>query len=112
AALADVEATTRLPAMRAHREVLRAALAWFDGERASAERRLTSAESLARTFGLPWVSFAAARVRAHMLREQGNLDAALDQARVAALHAKQYGMKAQLQLISEELGVQSEGATL
>jgi len=112
AALADVEATTRLPAMRGHTEVLCAALAWFEGERAKAERRLASAESLARAHGLPWVSFAAARLRAHMLREQGKLDAALDQARVAALHAKQYGMKAQLQLITEELGVQSDGVTL
>ena len=112
AALADVEATTRLPAMQAHAEVLHAALAWFKSEREHAERRLDAADSLARTFGVPWVSFAAARLRAHMLREQGKLDAALDQARVAALHAKQYGMKAQLQLISEELGVQSDGVTL
>lgn len=113
-ALADVEATTRFPAMHGHREVLRAALAWFEGEREHAERRLDSAESLARTFGLPWVSFAAARLRAHMLHEAGKLDAALDQARVAALHAKQYGMKAQLQLISEELELdaQSDGVTL
>lgn len=102
-ALADVEATTRLPAMHAHPEVLRAALAFFEGDRASAERRLANAESLARTFGLPWVSFAAARLRAHMLRAEGKHDAALDQARVAALHAEQYGMKAQLQLVREEL---------
>ena len=113
-ALLDVEATTRLPAMHAHPDVLRAALAWLEGDRAGAERRLASAEARARTFGLPWVSFAAARLRAHMLREEGKHEAALDQARVAALHAGQYGMKAQLQLVSDELGLdaQSDGVTL
>jgi class 3 adenylate cyclase len=112
-AICDVEATTRVPAMEAHADVLRAALAWFESDHATAERRLASAESLARSFGLPWVSFAAARLRAHMLRAQGKPDAALDQARVAALHAKQYGMKAQLQLISDELELtQSDCVTL
>ena len=114
-ALADVEATSRLPVMRAHPDVLRAALAWFEGDRTTAEQRLASAESRARTFGLPWVSFAAARLRAHMLREHGKHEAALDQARVAALHARQYGMKAQLQLVSEELpelGTQSASVIL
>jgi hypothetical protein len=49
-----------------------------------------------------------------MLREEGKADAALDQARVAALHANQYGLKAQLQLIGEEfeLGAQSAGLIL
>jgi hypothetical protein len=109
-ALADVEATTRVPAMHAHTKLLKAALAWFSDESVMAERLLVEAESAARTFGLPWVSFAAARVRAHMLRAQGKLDAALDQARVAALHASQYGQKAQLRLITDELEQFSQSA--
>jgi class 3 adenylate cyclase len=116
AAVADVKATTRAPAMHGHAKLLTAAVAWFDADRTLAEQSLVEAESLARSYGLPWVSFAAARLRAHMLRAQGNRQAALDQARVAALHAEQYGQRAQLALIREEfeLGGQphSGGVTL
>jgi eukaryotic-like serine/threonine-protein kinase len=105
-AVADVEATTRTPMMFGHTKSLQAAMAWLDGDALASERLSNEAEALARTHGLPWVSFAVARLRAHVLRDQGKLDAALDQARVAAVHASQYGLTAQLQLIREELEVQ------
>jgi ATP/maltotriose-dependent transcriptional regulator MalT len=89
--------------MQGHRKLIEAAVAWLQGDTRRAQTRLTECEAAARTYGLPWVSCAAARVRAHMLREQGLHESALDEARVAALHARQHGQWDLLRLIEEEL---------
>jgi ATP/maltotriose-dependent transcriptional regulator MalT len=101
-ALVDVEASTRLPLMYAHTYVLQAALAYFTGHAQRSEQLLCAAEKLARDEGIPWVSYAAARLRAHMLRAEGKHDAALDQARVAALYARQHGQLGRLRFIRTE----------
>lgn len=104
-ALTDVDASTRLPLMEPHREVLRAAMRWFKGAPAEAENRLREAERHARDHGLPLASFHAARLRAHMLAAQNKLEAADDQARVAATYAERYGMLDLLRFVREEFPV-------
>ncbi|MEY4582082.1 MAG: hypothetical protein RL701_6785, partial [Pseudomonadota bacterium] len=101
-ALADVEATARMPLLAAHAQVTRAALWWLRGARAQAERSLIKAEELARATGCVWVTFAAARLRAHMLKATGKLAAARDEARHAAQVAQSYGHPQRLRAICEE----------
>jgi len=101
-ALSDLEAGARVPAIAAHARVTRAAVHFFRGEHAQAERCLCAAERLAEEQRSAWVSYAVARIRAHMLRATGNDSAARDQARVAALWAEQYGQHSRLRFIREE----------
>jgi class 3 adenylate cyclase/tetratricopeptide (TPR) repeat protein len=101
-ALVDVKASTRLPLMYAHTHVLRAAEAYFSGGVARSEQLLCAAEKVARDEDIPWVSYAAARLRAHILRAQGKQEASLDQARVAALYARQHGQLGRLRFIRDE----------
>jgi signal transduction histidine kinase/ActR/RegA family two-component response regulator len=82
--------------------VIRAAYLWLSGSHPAAERELSAAERLAEDFDCVWVNYAAARLRAHMLRERGNEQAALDQARVAELVARHYGLQNRLRFIREE----------
>jgi signal transduction histidine kinase len=81
---------------------VRAALHFFRNQQAEAEACLTEAETLAQEQRCLWVSFAAARLRAHMYRFYGNEQAALDQARIAALWAEQSGQFSRLLRIREE----------
>lgn len=104
-ALQDLEAGARVPLIAAHLAVLRAAQAFFRNRYTEAETRLAEAERLAEEQRCLWVSFAAARVRAHMLRASGNEAAALDQARIAALWAEQSGQHSRLLLIREEFSI-------
>ena len=105
-ALKDVEASTRLPLMYAHTRVLQAAQAHFRGRSELCEQRLFEAEKIARVEGMPWVLYAAARLRAHRLRAEGKRDAALDEARVATLYAAQHGQLGRLQLIRDEFDIE------
>jgi signal transduction histidine kinase len=104
-ALQDLEAGARVPLISAHVRVVRAALFFFCKRDAEAEACLAEAESLAEEQRCLWVSFAAARLRAHMLRLRGNEAAALDQARIAALWAEQSSQFSRLLLIREEFSV-------
>jgi signal transduction histidine kinase/ABC-type cobalamin transport system ATPase subunit len=92
----------RTHAMEAHYKLLRAAASWFRGSREEAEATLVGAERLANEYDVPWVSYAAARLRAHMLRAAGRLESAHNQAQIAALLARQYGHLNRLRFIREE----------
>ena len=101
-ALADLEACSRLPVIAAHAAVLRASYAWFCARESKSERLLSQAEALARRELAPWVSYAAARLRAHMLRAAGKHEAALEQAKLALFYAQKYGQHGRVRCICEE----------
>jgi signal transduction histidine kinase/CheY-like chemotaxis protein len=101
-ALADLEAAVRIEALGSHSLVIRAAYHWFCGSGKDAETALVGAEALARQYGVVWVSYAAARLRAHMLRAAGDEEAARDQARIASLWAKNHAQLSRLRFIEEE----------
>jgi tetratricopeptide (TPR) repeat protein len=106
-AIVDVDLSTHVPPQHAHANVLRAAQAHFDGRPEQSEKWLCEAEKLARAENVPWVSYAAARLRAHALRARGKHEPARDQARVAAMYARQHGQLARLRFLSDELGLES-----
>ena len=101
-ALTDMEAAARNSLFKAHVLVTRAAYAFFTGSELDAEQCLAQAQSLAREIGCVWVSFAAARLRAHMLKARGKHAAARDEARIAAQLARRYGPRHRLRAICEE----------
>jgi len=107
-ALHDLEAGERVTLISAHVRVVRAALHFFRNQHAEAEACLAEAETLAQEQRCLWVSFAAARLRAHMCRFHGNEQAALDQARIAALWAEQSGQFSRLLRIREEFATASK----
>jgi eukaryotic-like serine/threonine-protein kinase len=104
-ALADLEAAERVPLVSAHARVIKAALLFFRNKAAEASVCLSEAERLAQQERCVWVSFAVARLRAHMLRAKGNEAAARDQARIAALWAEQYGQHSRVLTIRDEFPI-------
>ena len=98
----DIEACSRLPSMTSHSLVIRAAQRWFAGDSAQAQELVARAERVAEQYGCVWASYAAARLRAHILRAEGKESAARDVARIAALWAQQYGQVSRLRFICEE----------
>ena len=106
-ALADLRASARLPLFRAHRILIEACVAWFEGDRRRAARLFVDAETLAEQETCPWVLYGVARARAHVLREQGKADAARDQARVAETLAREHGSEPRARWIREEFALAS-----
>ncbi|HEX8790121.1 MAG TPA: ATP-binding protein, partial [Polyangiaceae bacterium] len=106
-AAADLRAAAKQPLPKAHGNYVDACLAWFEGRLAKAHRLLARAEILARRETCPWVLCGVARVRAHMLRDEGSLDAARDQARIAEALAREHGAEARAQLVRNEFSLAS-----
>ncbi|MBX3228077.1 MAG: protein kinase [Labilithrix sp.] len=102
AAVADLRAGTRLPVVKAHAGAIEGALAWLSDKPAKAAKLLAEGEAIAIRENFPWVLYSVARVRAHILREDGKPAAARDQARVAATLAREHGAIARLHVIREE----------
>src|SRR5262249_609892 len=102
-------AAAREPVVTAHAKVTRASYHWLRGEDAEAERDLAAAEALARQTSCVWVSYAAARLRAHMLKARGKLTSARDEARIAPQFAQRYGPPSRLRFIQEEFDL-TDGA--
>jgi signal transduction histidine kinase/CheY-like chemotaxis protein len=88
-----------------HLYVVRAAQRFFLGDLAGAKRLAADAEHVAEQHGWPWVMWAASRLRAHMLRAEGDEAAARDRARIAALWAQRYGQQSRLRFICEEFAI-------
>ncbi len=101
-ALKALEAGGRTEAIEAHTRLVHAAYRWFCGAREQAEDLLVEAEKIALNHNVVWASYGVARLRAHMLRSAGNLEAAHNQAQFAALLARQYGHPNRLRFIREE----------
>ncbi|HKP61522.1 MAG TPA: ATP-binding protein [Polyangiales bacterium] len=98
----DLELGSRMPPLAAHARFVSAAYKWFSGARFEAEALLVDAERLAEQNDVFWVGYAAARLRAHMLREHGKLEAARNQAQAAAMLARRYGHLNRLRFIRDE----------
>jgi len=96
----------RIKNSQGHVLVVRAAQRFFVGDLAGAKRLVADAERVAEQHGWPWVLFAASRLRAHMLRAEGNEAAACDRARMAALWAERYGQHSRLRFICEEFDLE------
>jgi signal transduction histidine kinase/serine/threonine protein kinase len=92
----------RTMAMAAHYRFVRAALTWFRGSREEAEALLVEADRLANDHDVPWVSYAVARLRAHILRSLGKLESAHNQAQIAAMLARRYGHTNRWSFVREE----------
>jgi eukaryotic-like serine/threonine-protein kinase len=93
---------SRQRACEGHYLFVKAAHTWFHGSRDEAESLLVAAEKVANDYDVPWVSYASARLRAHILRAHGKLESAHNHARVAALLARRYGHMGWLRFIREE----------
>jgi signal transduction histidine kinase/CheY-like chemotaxis protein/tetratricopeptide (TPR) repeat protein len=106
-AATDLRAAAKLPLYQSHAVLADAYLAWFDGQEAKATRLLAKAESLAQRHTCPWVLWGVARARAHMLRDQGNVDAARDQARIAEVLARENGAESRARWVREEFSLAS-----
>jgi signal transduction histidine kinase/ActR/RegA family two-component response regulator len=106
-ALRDLQRARRVPVMAAHVQFTRAAYHFFRGDVRESENLLVEAERLAQDHGCVWVSFAVARLRAHMLRARGRDQAARDQAAAAELIARQYGQVFHLRCIRDEFELSS-----
>jgi signal transduction histidine kinase/CheY-like chemotaxis protein/ABC-type cobalamin transport system ATPase subunit len=101
-AMNDLDAATRVNAALAHQRFVRAAHAWFSGDRIRAEALLVEADQLANEYAVVWVNYAVARLRAHILRANGKHEAATNHAQTAALYARRYGQHNRLRFIREE----------
>jgi signal transduction histidine kinase/predicted Ser/Thr protein kinase len=105
AAAADLRSASKHPLSLSHSALADACVAWFEGHPGQADRLLARAESLARQETCPWVLWGVARVRAHMLREQGKPDAARDQARIAEVLARENGAEPRARWVREEFSL-------
>jgi signal transduction histidine kinase len=101
----DLVAAAKLPILRAHALFVEGFVATFRGEGQKAVRLLGQAENLAGEENAPWVSYAVARTRAHHLRDEGKLEAALDQARIAEVLAREHGAEPRARWVREEFGL-------
>ncbi len=104
-ALDDLGKAAKIPLFRAHRLFVEGLVAWCKERAAEGERLFAEAEALAREETCPWVLYAVARARAHLLREAGKLEAALDQARVAESLARAHGAEPRARWVREEMGL-------
>ena len=110
-AAADLRAAAKIPLLKAHRLLADGYLAWFHGTPRKALQLFSEAEAVANQESCSWVLYGIARARAHMLREQGRLDAARDQARVAEMLALAHGAEPRARWIREELELPTPKAT-
>jgi eukaryotic-like serine/threonine-protein kinase len=101
-AAANLKAVSRSPLFRGHRLLVDAHIAWFSGAMTKARSLLIDAGAVAELETCTWVLYGIARARAHMLREEGRLDAARDQARIAEALAVGSGAQHRARFIRDE----------
>jgi len=104
-ALVDLRKTAKLPLFKAHRLLIEGYAAWFKKAPQKAQKLFSEAETLAQQETCPWVLYGVARGRAHMLREEGKVDAARDLARSAELFAREHGAIHRAQWVREEFNL-------
>jgi eukaryotic-like serine/threonine-protein kinase len=101
-AVSELGKAARIPLIKAHHLAVRAYLNWFSGKTRAAERDFAEAERLGREQGAPWVLYAVHRGRAHMHRARGQIESALDEARLAESLARTHRAVYRLRWIREE----------
>jgi eukaryotic-like serine/threonine-protein kinase len=106
-ALGALRKAARIPLVRGHLLALEGIRAMLVGDHALARRRFQDARVLGEQEAAPWVLHTVARGEAQLLRREGHEEAALDQAKIAALLAREHGAVHRLRWIEEEFGVGS-----
>ena len=101
-ALRALRRVRRVPQISAHVQVASAAYWYFRGNQAKSEELLALAKHAAQVHGCVWVTFAAARLRAHQLRSRGLFEAARNEAAFAELIARQYSQTFHARCIRDE----------
>ena len=104
-ALSDLRIAAKLPLFKAHRLLLEAWAAWFDGSASNARTLAARAQRLAEEQSCPWVTSGCARLCAHILRAEGHTDSAVDQAKTAILLALEHGAEPRAALIRREFAL-------
>jgi signal transduction histidine kinase/ActR/RegA family two-component response regulator len=104
----DLRLSARVPLAAAHAVVIDGCVRLFQGKLKSAERLFEKAERLGNDHGAPWVLYAAARGRAHLLERQGKPGAARDQALYAERVARTHGAVHRARWIREEFDLALE----
>ncbi len=110
----DLRLCARIDLIRAHALVVDGALAYFKGDTRKAERLFQAAQLAGEKEDAPWVLYAVARGRAHLLRAGGRLGPALTQARLAERLAEESGAVHRQRRVQSEfaLAEPESGATL
>ncbi len=111
-ALADLRACAKLPLFKAHRMLIEAWAAWFDGSVKAAREWLAKAEAAASDETCPWVLSGVARLRAWILLGENKPEAARDQARIAESLARDHGANARARLLRKEFGLPEPQVTV
>ncbi|HEX2731865.1 MAG TPA: response regulator [Polyangiaceae bacterium] len=101
----DLRASARLGLLRAHATVIEGYLAFFRGRYLRAERRFAHAAELASANKAPWVVYAVARGRAHLLRARGAWQGAAEQAGLAVQAAEAEGSVHLARWVREEFEI-------
>ncbi len=111
-ALSDLRLVAKLPLYKAHCVYVEGCLHWLQGAPAKARASFSEAETLAEQETCPWVLSEVARARAHMLRDEGKLDAARDRARFAEVLAREHGAEPRARAIRDEFGLPPPAASM
>lgn len=101
-AVGELAKAARTPVLKAHLLVHQASLSALNGDLPGARRTLLEAEELGRRHDAPWVTFEVWRVRARFLRDEGKMDEALREAKLAQGLAFMEGWVARVRGISLE----------
>lgn len=109
-AASDLGKAARVPLLRGHYLAVRAHLKWLSGNHRRAEKDFAEGERLGRQEGAPWILYATHRGRAHMLRAQGRIEAARDEAYLAESLALAHGAAYRVRWIREEFELQRPSA--
>jgi eukaryotic-like serine/threonine-protein kinase len=105
-ALGDLRKAAGNPLLRGHLLALEGHRALLVDDHARAWERFRDAKALGERETAPWVLYTVARGEAHLLRREGREEAAIDQAKVAALLAREHGAVHRLRWIEEEFGLE------
>jgi tRNA A-37 threonylcarbamoyl transferase component Bud32 len=111
AALRVVDRIAGTQLLKAHVEVVRAALLQAAGKPRAALRQLDRRQAVVHAVDAPWVAFEAARVRALALRDLGDPEPAADQAQLALAIARQQDWPQHARRISADFDLPADAAT-
>jgi signal transduction histidine kinase/predicted Ser/Thr protein kinase len=107
-ALADLRKAARVELFVAHLRLLEGERALLVGDEARARKCFALARRLGEEQTAPWVLSAVALAEARLLAAKGRVDAARDEARIAAMLASSHGAMPRARAIMGEFGLRRE----
>lgn len=105
----DLRAAARVPLVVAHAVAVDAYHCLLLQKPKKAEKLFDQAERLGKEHGAPWVLYAAARGRAHLLARRGRMGAAREEALLAERIAREHGAVHRARWIREEFELANPG---